>query len=203
METGEREEGREGGGEGGEVGEVAEGEVCAWEERGRGALAVFLLVLSHPSMPPMVFLWRVVMCDRKQGRPANRWEDDLNIYLQPDRSNRDNTALTSNLTWLTTAEDSSKWDAMKSDFISSRLKQPARPTTPNTTTTTTHLTTHDQTTGTTQSHDQNEDNTKDDDEQERRQRYASHPLSIHRLLNHIKHTRSKMEQQGFLMTHSY
>ena len=25
---------------------------------------------------------------RKQGRPAKRWEDDLNTYLQPDRTNR-------------------------------------------------------------------------------------------------------------------
>ena len=42
----------------------------------------------------------------------------------------DNHDLTSDMTWLTTAEDSSKWDAMESDFKSSRLKQPARPTTP-------------------------------------------------------------------------
>ena len=70
---------------------------------------------------------------RKQGRPAKRWEDDLNIYSQPDRASRDNTDLTSDMTWLTSAEDSSKWDAMGSDFTSSRLKQPARPTTPITT----------------------------------------------------------------------
>ena len=45
--------------------------------------------------------------------------------------------------------DCSKWDAMESDFISSRLTQPARPTTPITTTTTTQPTMDDQTTGTT------------------------------------------------------
>ena len=60
---------------------------------------------------------------RKQGRPAKRWEDDLNINLQPDRS-------TSDWTWLTIAEGRSTWDAMESDFVSSKLKQPARPTTP-------------------------------------------------------------------------
>ena len=47
----------------------------------------------------------------KQGRPAKRWEDDFNIYSQPDRSNRDKNDLTSDMTWLKTAEDSSKWDA--------------------------------------------------------------------------------------------
>ena len=32
---------------------------------------------------------------RRQGtRPARRWEDDLNICLQPDRANRDNNDLT-------------------------------------------------------------------------------------------------------------
>ena len=69
--------------------------------------------------------------------------------------------LTSDMTWLTSAEDSSKWD----DFISSRLKQPARATT-NTTTTTTQPTTHDQTTGTTKTHDQNEHDADGDDDQE-------------------------------------
>ena len=37
----------------------------------------------------------------------------LNIYSQPDRSNRDNNDLMSDMTWLTTAEDSLKWDAME------------------------------------------------------------------------------------------
>ena len=88
-------------------------------------------------------------------RPAKRWEDDLNTCLQPNRK-----------TTTTTAEDCAKWDAMESDNISSRLKQPARPTTPITTTTTTQPTTHDHTTGTTETHDQYEDDTKDDDEQD-------------------------------------
>ena len=48
----------------------------------------------------------------------------------------------------------------------SRLKQPARPTTPITTTTTNQLTTHDRSTGTTETLDQNEDDTKDEDEQD-------------------------------------
>ena len=102
----------------------------------------------------------------KKGIPAKRWEDDLNICLQPDRSNRDNNDLTSDMTWLTTAEDSSKSDAMESDFTNSRLKQPTRPTIPITTTTTTPLPRDDQTTGTTKTHDQNEDDSKDDDEQD-------------------------------------
>ena len=49
-------------------------------------------------------------------------DPDLNTYLQPERSNRDNNDLTSDMTWLTTEEDSSKWDAMESGFIGSRLK---------------------------------------------------------------------------------
>ena len=32
--------------------------------------------------------------------------------------------------WLTTTEDNSEWDAMESDFIGNRLKQPARPPSP-------------------------------------------------------------------------
>ena len=67
---------------------------------------------------------------RKQGRAAKRWEDDLDIYFQPDRSNRDTNDLTSDMTWPTTADDSSKWDAVESDLKRSRLKQPARPLSP-------------------------------------------------------------------------
>ena len=67
------------------------------------------------------------------------------------------------MTWLTTAEDSTTWDAMESDFTSEDSKQPARPTTPITTTTTTQPTAHEETTGVTKTHDQNEDDTKDDD----------------------------------------
>ena len=79
---------------------------------------------------------------RKQGRPAKRWEDDLNIYLQPDRTNRDNNDLTSDATWPITAEDTSIWDAVERDVISSRLKQTHDPIN---TTTTTQPTTHEQT----------------------------------------------------------
>ena len=67
---------------------------------------------------------------REQGRAAKRWEDDLDIYFQPDRSNRDTNDLTSDMTWPTTADDSSKWDAVESDLKRSRLKQPARPLSP-------------------------------------------------------------------------
>ena len=88
----------------------------------------------------------------KQGRPVKRCEADINAYLQPARTNRDNNDLTKDTTWLTAAEDS--------------LKQQARPTTPITATATTQPTTHDQTTGTAWTHDQNEDDTKDDDEQD-------------------------------------
>ena len=83
---------------------------------------------------------------RKQGRLAKRWEDDLNIHFKQQ----------------TTADASSKWDAVESHYMSSRHKQPARPSI--TTTTTTQPTTHNQTTGTTMTHDQKEDHTKDDDE---------------------------------------
>ena len=84
----------------------------------------------------------------------------LNTYLQPERTNRDNKDLTSEKNWLSTAEDTSKWDAMESNFLNSRLKQPARPTTSISTTTTTH----EHTMYTTDAHDQNEDDTKDDDD---------------------------------------
>ena len=70
---------------------------------------------------PAISTWRKGY--QKQGRLATRWQDDLHIYLQPDRSNRDNIDLTSD----------SKRDAMESDFV----KQPAIPTTPITTTATT------------------------------------------------------------------
>ena len=86
---------------------------------------------------------------RNKGRPAKRWEDDLNTNLQPDRTNRDNNDLMSDMTWLTTAEGTSTWDAMDSDFINIRLKQPARPKTSTNTTTITQPTTHEQTTHTT------------------------------------------------------
>ena len=98
---------------------------------------------------------------RKQRRPAKRWDDDCDICLKPTRSNRGINDLTSDTTWLTTAEDSSKWNAMESDVISTGIGQPASPTTPITTTSTTQPTTHDQTTSTTKAHDQNEDDTKD------------------------------------------
>ena len=81
----------------------------------------------------------------KQGRPTKRWGDDLNTHSQSDRSNKDDNDLTIEMIWLATAENSSKWDAVESDFISSTL-------------------THEQTTYTTDAHDQNEDDTKDDDD---------------------------------------
>ena len=84
-------------------------------------------------------------------------------YNQTDPGDND---LTSDMTWLTTAEDSLKWDAVESDFISSRLKQPARPATLITTTTTTQPIKHDQASGTTKAHDQHEEDTRDDDGQD-------------------------------------
>ena len=53
---------------------------------------------------------------RKQGRPAKRWEDDINTNLHP----RDNNDLTTD----------PKWDFMENDSVSSTLRQPTRPTTP-------------------------------------------------------------------------
>ena len=104
------------------------------------------------------------------------------------------------MTWITTVEHSSKWDAMASDSVSSRLKQPARPTTPTTTNMTTQLPTHDPTTGTTKTHDQRRRRT--------RRRYVSHPLSIHRQLDFhhpnaiTASTLIQKEATGSLMTHS-
>ena len=97
---------------------------------------------------------------------------------------RDNNDRKSDMTWLTTAEDSSKWDAMESDFISSRLKQPARPTTLISTTTTNQQTTRDRTTVTTYTCDQNEDDTKDDDEQDD----DGTPLILSQLINSYSST---------------
>ena len=95
---------------------------------------------------------------RKQGRPAKIWLDELNTYLQPDRTNRDNNDFTSDMTWLTTAQDKSKWDATESDFISSTTHDPFHHDYA------TQPTTHEQRTYTTIAHDQNEDDTKDDDD---------------------------------------
>ena len=58
----------------------------------------------------------------KQGRPAKRWEDDINAYLQPATTNRNKNDLTNDTTWLTTAQDGLKWDSTGSVFVSSRLK---------------------------------------------------------------------------------
>ena len=74
-------------------------------------------------------------------------------YNQPGFS--ENNDLSNDTTWLTTAQDGSKWDCMESDFVSSRLKQPVRPT-PIATTTTTKPTTLGQTTHATEAHDHDE-----------------------------------------------
>ena len=94
----------------------------------------------------------------KQSRPAKKRQ-----HLRTTNQNQHTNDLMSETTWLTTAEDGSKWNATKSDFISGRLKQPTRSATPITTTTTTQPATHDQTTNTSKAHDQNEDDTEDDD----------------------------------------
>ena len=82
----------------------------------------------------------------KEGQSGNGNTTLTFLHLQPDRSNRDNNDLMSDMIWLTTAEDSSKRDALESGFINNRFKQPARSTTSTKTTTTTQPTTHDQTT---------------------------------------------------------
>ena len=99
------------------------------------------------------------------------------------RSDKDNNDLTSDMIWLTTAEDCSKLDSVESDFIRSRHKQPA-PTTPITTTTTIQATTDEQTTYTTEAHDHNEvGGGPKRKRQKRRRRCAAHPLSINRQEN--------------------
>ena len=92
--------------------------------------------------------------------------NDLNFYLQSPRSNKDNNDLRSDTTWLAIAEDTSNWDAMKSDFTGSRLKQPSRPTSLITTTTTVRPTTQDETTNIIKAYSKDEDGTNDDDEQD-------------------------------------
>ena len=51
----------------------------------------------------LIFNWNPVISTkqkryRKQGRPAKRWEDDINAYLQPTRTNRGYTDLTNDTT---------------------------------------------------------------------------------------------------------
>ena len=94
-------------------------------------------------------------------RPAKRWEDDINANPQPARTNRDNTDFTIDTTWLT-----GTGDPLGSQFVSSRLKQPTRPTTPINTTTTTKPTTHEHTTHTTKAHYHNEGGPNDDHEKD-------------------------------------
>ena len=78
--------------------------------------------------------------------------------------------------WLNTTQDGLKWDVMESDFMSSRLKQPARPTTPITTTTTTQPATDNQTTGTKRRRHKRR-------RRARRRRDATHFLKINGQLN--------------------
>ena len=112
--------------------------------------------------------------NRQRGRPAKRWEDDLNIYSQPDGANRDNNDLASDMTWLTTAEDNAKGDSIH--------KQPTRPTA-------THHHNNDNPTNNTRpnnrydqdSRPKKKDDTKDDDEQDVDD--TPHLLSINRQLN--------------------
>ena len=73
----------------------------------------------------------------KQGRPAKRWEDDLNTYWPPEKTNRANNDLTRDMTWLTTTKDNSKCDDVESDFTNNRSKQPGWPTATSGTTATT------------------------------------------------------------------
>ena len=81
---------------------------------------------------------------QRQQRPLQHERHDL-VHHHKKARNWTHIDRMIDTTGLTSAEDSSKWDAMESDLISNRLKQPARPRTPVTTTTTTQPTTHDQT----------------------------------------------------------
>ena len=82
----------------------------------------------------------------KPGRPVKRCEDDLNAYLQPARTNRDNNDFTSETTWQQAQANNTTHD-------------------PITTTTRTQPTTHEQSTYTTEVHDQTEGGANDDDVQ--------------------------------------
>ena len=59
-------------------------------------------------------------------------------------------------TWLTTAQDGLEWESMECDFVSDRLKQPTRPTTPIATTAPTKPTATGQATHMTEAHDDND-----------------------------------------------
>ena len=134
---------------------------------------------------------------RKQGRPAKRWEDDLNAYQQPTRSNRDNNDLTSDTTWLTTA-------SMESDFVSKQTRA--------------NNTTHD-----TYHHDYDKPTNNARPKQQVRLRLTTKTKTTvktttiryssslnestveppqHQKQPHQAHSIKKKEQPGFLMTHS-
>ena len=97
---------------------------------------------------------------RKQGRQVDRTTSTRTYNHTAPIENND---ITSDITWLTATKDTSKWDALDSDIMNSRLKRPARPTTSTNKITTTVPATHEKTTCVTDAHDQNEDDTKDDD----------------------------------------
>ena len=81
-----------------------------------------------------------------------------------EEQGEDNNDLTNDTIWHTPAQDGPKWDSVESDFISSRLEQPSRPTTSTTTIATIRPTTHDQTSNMTKAHSPDEDDIGDDDQ---------------------------------------
>ena len=88
-------------------------------------------------------------CERRRQHPFALKQIERKQQRSHDRSNGDNSDLTSDVTWLTAAEDRLKWDVVKKRL---RKQQTLRTSTAHdllTTITTTQPRTHDPTTGTT------------------------------------------------------
>ena len=120
----------------------------------------------------------------KQGRPARRWEDDINSYLQPTKVHGGNNDLTNNTAWLTAAHDGLKLDSMDSYFCGQQTQ------------TQTANKTHDP-----DRHDNADqpdggwtNNTHDRCPPRRRRRHGTHPLPTNR--KRILGNQSKNQQQS-------
>ena len=92
-----------------------------------------------------------------EARKTSQEIDDINL-IHTTKVHRDDN----NTIWVATVQDGLIWDSMEGDFVSSRLRQPTRPTTPIVTTVTAKPTADRQTTNTTEAHEHVEDSDDDD-----------------------------------------
>ena len=104
------------------------------------------IIAKHHGGRPTKFIshWNPAISSKhkwyfNQRRPAKRWEGDINAYRQPFRVVSNNNDLTNDTTWLTSAQDGSKWESMESDFVSPRPRRRRCRRRMKTTTTTTHF----------------------------------------------------------------